>query len=154
MSDVNPCSINIEAMSTDVINPLLYNNNDQCPICLENSDNPKVFPCLHVVCSACVRRVASGLLPGQTFACPVCRRQVRVPIGGVDQLNNVDQLRQVSSTWLTLATEGRLPKETRLRQINQTRQSSANDGEQKQNITERVTRQVNINSSCFSIDGK
>ncbi|XP_078581874.1 uncharacterized protein LOC144865180 [Branchiostoma floridae x Branchiostoma japonicum] len=51
-----------------------------CSICLELFTRPKVLPCGHTFCQDCLQDHASRRVPLQ---CPVCRRQVRLPLQGV-----------------------------------------------------------------------
>ncbi|XP_019616047.1 PREDICTED: tripartite motif-containing protein 3-like [Branchiostoma belcheri] len=54
-----------------------------CGICLEDFKTPKLLPCGHTFCQACLERYVRGA-PDMT--CPVCRRQVAIPPEGVGAL--------------------------------------------------------------------
>jgi tripartite motif-containing protein 2/3 len=46
--------------------------------------NPKLLPCSHTVCHACLERIVAMSGPDCTsFRCPICREVVPVPRGGV-----------------------------------------------------------------------
>ncbi|XP_053615115.1 RING finger protein nhl-1-like isoform X1 [Plodia interpunctella] len=46
----------------------------QCPLCLEALHNPKMLPCQHTFCLACL----SVLVNGPIIECPICRSKVEV----------------------------------------------------------------------------
>ncbi|KAI8500991.1 hypothetical protein Bbelb_210860 [Branchiostoma belcheri] len=48
-----------------------------CSICLELFTRPKVLPCQHTFCQDCLQDHAGRR---GTFQCPICRRQVRLPL--------------------------------------------------------------------------
>ncbi|XP_052814008.1 uncharacterized protein LOC128241061 [Mya arenaria] len=50
----------------------------ECPVCLERFTLPKVLPCQHTFCSACLQGVVQGI----SVRCPECREEHRVPEGG------------------------------------------------------------------------
>ncbi|XP_035671514.1 tripartite motif-containing protein 3-like [Branchiostoma floridae] len=54
-----------------------------CGICLEDFKTPKLLPCGHTFCQACLERYVRG---ASDMTCPVCRRQVAIPPEGVGAL--------------------------------------------------------------------
>ncbi|CAK0899405.1 unnamed protein product, partial [Prorocentrum cordatum] len=48
----------------------------QCPVCLEQFQEPQVLPgCGHTFCAACVRQVCeAAAASGSTASCPTCRQ--------------------------------------------------------------------------------
>ncbi|CAH1251654.1 TRIM3 [Branchiostoma lanceolatum] len=54
-----------------------------CGICLEDFKTPKLLPCGHTFCQACLERYVRG---ASDMTCPVCRRQVAMPPEGVGAL--------------------------------------------------------------------
>jgi len=58
----------------------------QCPICLDVFDRPTSLPCLHTLCLPCLQRTFVADYPGDDAACPVCRRQFRLPAAGLASL--------------------------------------------------------------------
>ena len=57
-----------------------------CPVCQEHFREPKILPCLHYYCKACVRQLAVRAGPNRPFACPECRRGTVLPQNDPDQL--------------------------------------------------------------------
>ena len=51
----------------------------ECPICLSQYQTPKVLPCQHTFCQACM----IGLLDDAKIKCPSCRRKHDVPASGI-----------------------------------------------------------------------
>ncbi|XP_053119475.1 E3 ubiquitin-protein ligase TRIM56 [Hemicordylus capensis] len=49
-----------------------------CTICLERFCQPKILPCLHTYCCACLERLEAGR---QALQCPECRQRVPLPAG-------------------------------------------------------------------------
>jgi len=61
-------------------------NLTKCSICLEIFDQPKSLPCLHTFCLKCLKGLCRDMRPGQRKACPVCRKEFRIPDRGVEGL--------------------------------------------------------------------
>ena len=58
-----------------------------CAVCFETYREPKTLPgCLHVICLHCLETVAAR--SGQNLACPMCRKPVEVPEGGLAALQS------------------------------------------------------------------
>ena len=56
-----------------------------CPVCLDLLNSPRVLPCTHVLCSACILGMTKAAKEDDwgrpraiqgNFTCPVCRREV------------------------------------------------------------------------------
>ncbi|XP_019646862.1 PREDICTED: LOW QUALITY PROTEIN: uncharacterized protein LOC109487324 [Branchiostoma belcheri] len=61
----------------------------ECTICLESYKDPKILPCLHTFCKACLEKfVAKQGEAKDKFPCPTCRIQTVLPEGGVAGLKN------------------------------------------------------------------
>ncbi|NXK80849.1 TRI45 protein, partial [Amazona guildingii] len=62
----------------------------RCPVCDEPWVSPRLLPCLHSLCSPCLRRLGTLAEPGRAASrsvlCPVCDAEVSLPPGGVGQL--------------------------------------------------------------------
>ena len=63
-----------------------------CLICTEPYENPKVLPCHHTFCTGCLDKYFAtvqqeGLREPGTLPCPVCRRVVTIPTGGIQGIN-------------------------------------------------------------------
>jgi len=56
----------------------------KCRLCNQLYTDPRVLPCLHVFCTACIVRLVSSALeePGGAMECPVCQQRAALPDGG------------------------------------------------------------------------
>ncbi|XP_052784227.1 tyrosine-protein kinase SRK3-like isoform X2 [Mya arenaria] len=71
-----------------------------CKICLEPYRRPKALPCLHSFCEHCLSdyvRRNSGSRSGY-FACPMCRKEVKIPPGGIQDFQDNFILLSLSDT--------------------------------------------------------
>lgn len=55
-------------------------NELECPICRDQFTTPRVLPCLHVFCEACLAQAAGS---NSYVVCPICRKEVALPGGDV-----------------------------------------------------------------------
>ena len=53
-----------------------------CPICMENQRDLRLLPCQHSVCLECLSQHISTSAMHDSFPCPVCRHQCKIPKGG------------------------------------------------------------------------
>ena len=54
-----------------------------CRICLETFSRPRLLPCLHTFCHACLQQCIHAAGPdADSIACPTCRGCARIPAGG------------------------------------------------------------------------
>src|ERR1051325_6130434 len=60
--------------------------NTECPICLESLKQPKGLPCLHTFCLQCLEQNGKDEIPGGKLACPLCRQEFVIPLGGFHKL--------------------------------------------------------------------
>ncbi|KAJ8032309.1 E3 ubiquitin-protein ligase TRIM56 [Holothuria leucospilota] len=58
----------------------------QCPICLQQYNEPKLLPCLHRYCSDCLKKIIEKNQGVTVLKCPECRDEFSVPNNGVDGL--------------------------------------------------------------------
>jgi len=58
----------------------------ECPICTEVYTDPRVLPCIHTYCLKCITAWGRDKQPGDTVACPLCRKEVKIPEGGLGEL--------------------------------------------------------------------
>ena len=68
----------------------------QCAVCLDVPQIPCTVPCgnSHVFCLACLEGlVTHNNSGGRSFPCPLCRKRVRIPLGGVASFKNDRSLR-------------------------------------------------------------
>ena len=56
-----------------------------CAVCQGHYQQAKLLPCNHYYCRACIEELAKRSR-GQPFACPECRKEATLPIGGVENL--------------------------------------------------------------------
>ena len=59
-------------------------NNLTCPVCYQLFKNPKYLPCYHSYCEGCLEKMQVQ----SKIICPECRKEARVPAGGVKELPN------------------------------------------------------------------
>ena len=57
-----------------------------CSVCLEEYRSPRVLPCLHVFCEACLEKLAVAQGSRLSAPCPNCRQPALLPQGGVASL--------------------------------------------------------------------
>ena len=57
-----------------------------CAVCHSHYDRPKLLPCNHYYCAACIENLATHAR-GKPFECPECRRSTTLPAGGVAELD-------------------------------------------------------------------
>ena len=57
-----------------------------CPVCHDHFQEPKILPCLHYYCKACVQKLAWRAGANQPFPCPECRTDTFLPQDDPDQL--------------------------------------------------------------------
>ena len=57
-----------------------------CSVCLEEYRRPRVLPCLHVFCEACLEKLAVAQGGRLSAPCPNCRQPALLPQGGVASL--------------------------------------------------------------------
>ena len=59
----------------------------ECPICTDMFCNPKMLPCFHTFCLKCIEQYGVGKKEGEALPCPMCRREFKVPTGGLSKLS-------------------------------------------------------------------
>ena len=57
-----------------------------CSVCLEEYSRPRVLPCLHVFCEACLEKMVGTQRDKRRAPCPNCRKPAPLPEGGVSSL--------------------------------------------------------------------
>ncbi len=55
----------------------------ECPICMEDKDVPKQFPCRHTICLECISKLP--MIQGKV-TCPLCRAECTIPARGPSHL--------------------------------------------------------------------
>ncbi|CAI8040224.1 Tripartite motif-containing protein 3 [Geodia barretti] len=61
-------------------------NQLSCSVCLEEYRRPRVLPCLHVFCEACLEKLVGTQRDKLSALCPNCRKPATLPQGGVSSL--------------------------------------------------------------------
>ena len=70
-----------------------------CAVCHGHYQHAKLLPCNHYYCGACIEKIAKHA-QGKTFDCPECRKETRLPPGGVAELQGaffVERMKDVYS---------------------------------------------------------
>ena len=49
-----------------------------CPVCMEQLREPKVLPCLHTYCKACLQKLVKKQGSDHIITCPECRQDLTV----------------------------------------------------------------------------
>ena len=57
-----------------------------CSVCQNEYRTPRVLPCLHVFCEACLKRLVETQTDKLSVPCPKCRKSTPLPRGGVSSL--------------------------------------------------------------------
>ena len=73
----------------------------ECSICQETYTDPVVLPCIHTFCLACLQTLVNNSDDDEQFSCPLCRKQVMVPDGGVNNLLRnlfIEKLLEINKT--------------------------------------------------------
>ena len=59
-----------------------------CAVCRGHYTDPKILPCLHYYCKQCILRLALRTCKDEPFSCPECRKDTKLPEGGVEELKS------------------------------------------------------------------
>ncbi|XP_050403463.1 E3 ubiquitin-protein ligase TRIM56-like [Patella vulgata] len=62
-------------------------NRDICSICQEHFTKPKIISCFHTFCEDCLGSHIEKTAENSRFSCPVCRKDIVVPAGGVAEFS-------------------------------------------------------------------
>ncbi|KAK6192545.1 hypothetical protein SNE40_003994 [Patella caerulea] len=62
------------------------NDRLNCSICLSDFKRPKILDCFHSFCESCLSDYVSKYEENGEFMCPLCRRSIPIPTGGVKDL--------------------------------------------------------------------
>jgi len=55
----------------------------ECSICAEVFTDPRVLPCIHTFCLKCLQQYGKDGHPGDSMACPLCRKEFTIPDDGL-----------------------------------------------------------------------
>ncbi len=53
----------------------------QCPLCLEEFEEPRALPCLHTFCLSCLEQLVASNSQATTVKCPLCKEEHAMPTG-------------------------------------------------------------------------
>lgn len=62
------------------------NNITECVVCTEIYTDPRTLPCVHNFCFKCIEGFSRKKQPGDSVACPLCRKEFAIPDNGLDAL--------------------------------------------------------------------
>ena len=64
--------------------PLSNPDHTECSVCLESmlTKDPRLLTCGHSFCNPCIQKLADK----DTITCPICRKETKLTIGGVEKL--------------------------------------------------------------------
>ncbi|XP_013398617.1 tripartite motif-containing protein 2-like [Lingula anatina] len=79
-----------------------------CHICLHEYEDPRVLPCYHTFCLACLAQHVAASGTGGNITCPVCRQEAPVPPGGLEKLVRNFFLSKVKDFMLTAKSKDKL----------------------------------------------
>ena len=65
--------------SSDSLRDLL-----ECCICAEEYSDPRMLPCIHTFCLACLEKVGHDKKPADSMMCPMCRAEFKIPETGFE----------------------------------------------------------------------
>lgn len=71
-----------------------------CTICYNLFTRPKALPCLHTFCEHCLREYVSsrGYETDGEFPCPICRKTIQIPLGGIQDFTDNHIVRSLCET--------------------------------------------------------
>jgi len=59
-----------------------------CPMCTKRLDSPKLLPCFHTLCLACLKRRCRGKTRGDFAKCPICHCKFVITDKGIDEIQS------------------------------------------------------------------
>ena len=60
----------------------------ECSVCVEIMLYPRMLPCFHTFCLACLEQLWEEISPGNSVPCPLCRAEFVIPCGGLAALKS------------------------------------------------------------------
>ncbi|XP_013390269.1 tripartite motif-containing protein 2-like [Lingula anatina] len=79
-----------------------------CHICLHEYEDPRVLPCYHTFCLACLAQHVAASGSGGNIKCPVCLQEAPVPPGGIEKLVRNFFLSKVKDFMLTTENKDKM----------------------------------------------
>ena len=79
-----------------------------CAVCQGHYQQAKLLPCNHYYCGTCIERLAERSR-GKPFDCPECRKETRLPPGGVAELQSAFFVERMKDVYAKMAkAEGKM----------------------------------------------
>ena len=79
-----------------------------CAVCQGHYQQAKLLPCNHYYCGTCIEKMAERSR-GKPFDCPECRKETRLPPGGVAELQSAFFVERMKDVYAKMAkAEGKL----------------------------------------------
>ena len=79
-----------------------------CAVCQGHYQQAKLLPCNHYYCGTCIEKMAERSR-GKPFDCPECRKETRLPPGGVAELQSAFFVERMKDVYAQMAkAEGKL----------------------------------------------
>ena len=73
-----------------------------CAVCQGHYQHAKLLPCNHYYCGACIEKIAKHAR-GKPFDCPECRKETRLPPGGVAELQGAFFVERMKDVYVKMA---------------------------------------------------
>ena len=79
-----------------------------CAVCQDHYQQAKLLPCNHYYCGTCIEKMAKRSR-GKPFDCPECRKETRLPPGGVAELQSAFFVERMKDVYAKMAkAEGKM----------------------------------------------
>ena len=79
-----------------------------CAVCQDHYQQAKLLPCNHYYCGTCIEKLAERSR-GKPFDCPECRKETRLPPGGVAELQSAFFVERMKDVYAKMAKkEGKM----------------------------------------------
>ena len=79
-----------------------------CAVCQDHYQQAKLLPCNHYYCGTCIEKLAERSR-GKPFDCPECRKETRLPPGGVAELQSAFFVERMKDVYAKMAkAEGKM----------------------------------------------
>ena len=79
-----------------------------CAVCQGHYQQAKLLPCNHYYCGTCIEKLAERS-QGKPFDCPECRKEIRLPPGGVAELQSAFFVERMKDVYAQMAkAEGKM----------------------------------------------
>ncbi|XP_055958461.1 E3 ubiquitin-protein ligase TRIM33-like [Patella vulgata] len=72
-------------------------DHEVCSICLNDFQEPKIIDCQHSFCYNCLEDYVHKTSANGQFPCPLCRQNIIVPLGGMNEFSSKQQMENAST---------------------------------------------------------